>query len=590
MASDLIQAVWQPLIVLVKVCLSILHLLAEKAVKLMKQNAGLQDGGSAKRAEARQNTESFFYGINAISTSGKNSLVTYSTGSEKKQNEISGPDAAITAAPLGAKKLTSWSELFSGSHFALQRRIASPILSSHFHKTFNAQSVKTTSKLVKSPKNTDEESRDKKKFMSFLSRNERQLAPNLEDSSLAPFQEPYEENESDNVEFAAFTPHHVNLTAQQDYQATAAEPERFQSVAELDNHWRDSYFRVGAFASQQAEFDRLAASQTREGQNFHASPAIALPEQGSWQKEFDSIHEANPIHGFSLGHANRGSFSTGKTTISSRRPSKSTRFSGGSRDSMDTGVTQLSSVARSSSLHQPSEYQARKELKQFADSTAPYFLRSVASFPPTNLRQPVPRSAAAGLPHTMMGALGPMAPLPNPNLPASVTTTSSTSFRRPFRPTNMLLRHIGAIEDKPNKNSNYLGDIDHQLRLPQHLNCCLWITGIPDGVGYAEFIRTIETGAVAAVNMSAPDTNHSTQGAKVIFKKPAAVEKLFRLAREHPYFRVRGQRLNVWYNHYGREEWLGHQTRYLEIESPDILDSEYWNALFGKWCRHTVRF
>ncbi|KAM3077212.1 hypothetical protein ACMFMG_003322 [Clarireedia jacksonii] len=313
-------------------------------------------------------------------------------------------------------------------------------------------------------------------------------------------------------------------------------------------------------------------------------------EEERRQKEFNSIYEVNKICDFYHGHVNRGSTSTGNTTISSQNRSTLNFLSDGrSGDSMDTGATQLSSTTSSSSLRQCSEHQFCADSKQFAGSTISSFLRPVASFPVINLRQSVPRSAATGLPHAMMAALGPMAPLPNPNPSMPTSTNHSTSRRRPFRPTKMLLRHIGAIEDKPNKSSNYLGDVDNnQLKLPQHLNCCLWITRIPAGVEYVEFIRTIETGAIAAVNMSAADINHPTQGAKVIFKRPAAAGKLFQLARQHPYVRVRGQRLNIWYNHYGREEWLGHQTRYLEIESPDILSPEYWNALFGKWCRHIL--
>jgi hypothetical protein len=528
--------------------------------------------------------------MNAMSAIGENSPATSSSGSEEKRFETSRPDATVRTIFQGAKTHSRWTAMFSrrsDSPSGLPHRIASPTLLPNFYKSNG--SIKITSKLAKSPRNTGEESRDRKKFRSFLSRTEHQLAPALEQSSFILFQEPYEETQRSGVEVSAFTPLQVTLTAQQDYQPTLGEPGRFRSVSDLDKHWRDSYFGIGAFASQQAEFDSLASSQPLEGRNFHGGSVNALPGQESRQRVFDAIHEVNPMRGSQFDHAHRGSVSTDNTTISSQRPSTSTWFSGsGSRDSMDTSATRISSETSFSSLREPSNYKSQEELQQFTESTVSFSMPPGVSVPPMNLRQPVPRSATSGLPHAMMAGLGPMAPLPNPNPLIPVTAAASTSFRRPFRPTNMLLRHIGAIEDKPNKNSNYLGDVDHQLKLPQHLNCCMWITGIPTGVEYAEFIRTIETGAVAAVNMSAPDTNHSTQGAKVIFKKPAAAEKLFRLARQHPYVRVRGQRLNVWYNHYGREEWLGHQTRYLEIESPDILDPEYWNALFGKWCRHTL--
>ncbi|KAF7926102.1 uncharacterized protein EAE97_010402 [Botrytis byssoidea] len=159
-----------------------------------------------------------------------------------------------------------------------------------------------------------------------------------------------------------------------------------------------------------------------------------------------------------------------------------------------------------------------------------------------------------------------------------------------FRPTNMLLREQGMIPDNSHHDTNYEGDENHPdlLDLPEHINCCMWIINIPEEIGYAEFMRILDCGAVAALSMVEPQNGHRTQAAKATFKTNAAGTELYRRARTKGGLRIRGRKIKVWYNDYGAYEWTGPETRFLEIEAPQILDEAFWHGYFGNWCKYTI--
>ncbi|TGO10942.1 hypothetical protein BTUL_0121g00150 [Botrytis tulipae] len=159
-----------------------------------------------------------------------------------------------------------------------------------------------------------------------------------------------------------------------------------------------------------------------------------------------------------------------------------------------------------------------------------------------------------------------------------------------FRPTNMLLREQGMIPDNSRHDTNYEGDENHPdlLDLPEHINCCMWIINIPEEIGYAEFMQILDCGAVAALSMVEPQNGHRTQAAKATFKTNAAGTELYRRARIKGGLRIRGRKIKVWYNDYGAFEWTGPETRFLEIEAPQILDEAFWHGYFGSWCKYTI--
>ncbi|TGO64786.1 hypothetical protein BOTNAR_0084g00170 [Botryotinia narcissicola] len=159
-----------------------------------------------------------------------------------------------------------------------------------------------------------------------------------------------------------------------------------------------------------------------------------------------------------------------------------------------------------------------------------------------------------------------------------------------FRPTNMLLREQGMIPDNSRHDTNYEGDENHPdlLDFSEHINCCMWIINILEEVGYVEFMRILDCGAVSALSMVEPQNGHRTQAAKVTFKTNAAGTELYRRARTKGGLRIRGRKIKVWYNDYGAYEWTGPETRFLEIEAPQILDEVFWHGYFGNWCKYTI--
>ncbi|TGO21013.1 hypothetical protein BPAE_0248g00070 [Botrytis paeoniae] len=159
-----------------------------------------------------------------------------------------------------------------------------------------------------------------------------------------------------------------------------------------------------------------------------------------------------------------------------------------------------------------------------------------------------------------------------------------------FRPTNMLLREQGMIPDTSRQDTNYEGDENHPdlLDLPEHINCCMWIIKIPEEVRYAEFMQILDCGSVAALSMIRPQNGHTTQAAKATFKNNAGGAELYRRARKKGGLRIRGRKIKVWYNDYGAYEWKGPETRFLEIEAPNLLDEAFWHGYFGSWCKYII--
>ncbi|KAF5875707.1 uncharacterized protein Bfra_011470 [Botrytis fragariae] len=173
---------------------------------------------------------------------------------------------------------------------------------------------------------------------------------------------------------------------------------------------------------------------------------------------------------------------------------------------------------------------------------------------------------------------------------AQVAIPDLSHLVKKFRPTNMLLREQGMIPDTSRQDTNYEGDENHPdlLDLPEHINCCMWIINIPEEIGYAEFMQILDCGAVAALSMVRPQNGHTTQAAKATFKTNAGGAELYRRARNKGGLRIRGRKIKVWYNDYGAYEWKGPETRFLEIEAPQLLDEAFWHGYFGSWCKYII--
>jgi hypothetical protein len=157
----------------------------------------------------------------------------------------------------------------------------------------------------------------------------------------------------------------------------------------------------------------------------------------------------------------------------------------------------------------------------------------------------------------------------------------------------MLLRKNGIIlaQEKGKDGTNYRGDIlsnsfkSQSRNLVDHLNCALWITGIPPSVTISEIFDIIRCGTVFALHLSPPNDDHPKSAAKLVFMTPESAERFMVQAKSQEGCYLGGFRVFVKYNRDGYLRRTSTETRVLRIEGPrDKMSWGFWERYFEQVC------
>jgi hypothetical protein len=173
------------------------------------------------------------------------------------------------------------------------------------------------------------------------------------------------------------------------------------------------------------------------------------------------------------------------------------------------------------------------------------------------------------------------------------STPGGVGIKSVFRPSTMLLEKQGILpaREEDRSGTKYLGDkssnsFRSQIRdLADHLNCSLWITGIPVSVTISEIFNFIRCGAVFALHLSPPNNDHPKIAAKLVFMTPDSAGRFMEQAKSEAGCRLGGFRVFVGYNRDGYLRRAGTETRVLWIEGPrDTMNWGFWETYFEQAC------
>jgi hypothetical protein len=92
----------------------------------------------------------------------------------------------------------------------------------------------------------------------------------------------------------------------------------------------------------------------------------------------------------------------------------------------------------------------------------------------------------------------------------------------------MVLEEKGIISPS-RRNSTRLGDRSKGFKgngskMPDYMNCALWLTNLPPGTTEADLVKEIQTGAVCSVHIRPPKDGHDTAAATIVFMKPSGAQ------------------------------------------------------------------
>jgi hypothetical protein len=215
------------------------------------------------------------------------------------------------------------------------------------------------------------------------------------------------------------------------------------------------------------------------------------------------------------------------------------------------------------------------------------------------LRQPFPPGNKPNFSSDRIGRLHLSIPSSGDRQSASSSCSSDESahghvgIRTVFRPSTMLLEKQGILpaREEDRSGTRYLGDkssnsFRSQIRdLADHLNCSLWITGIPVSVTISEIFNFIRCGAVFALHLSSPNNGHLKIAAKLVFMTPDSAERFIEQAKSEVGCCFGGFRVFVGYNRDGYLRRAGTETRVLRIEGPrDTMNWGFWERYFQQAC------
>lgn len=185
-----------------------------------------------------------------------------------------------------------------------------------------------------------------------------------------------------------------------------------------------------------------------------------------------------------------------------------------------------------------------------------------------------------------------------------------------LKPSNMLQREQGILPpltEGPNGNDGPLTKTREEEEVPNEENCSLvcknplldpnlcvrvqvfskeiyanflqWIKNIAPTMTPRLFFQMIRCGAVYALHIYPPTGQHTTQAAKLIFKRPSSAAAFLQQANTAAGMRPHGRRLKVNYNRNGVREYVGSKTRVIRILGPSReMLFPVWDAYFRGLC------
>lgn len=191
----------------------------------------------------------------------------------------------------------------------------------------------------------------------------------------------------------------------------------------------------------------------------------------------------------------------------------------------------------------------------------------------------------------------PFPPQTQPSSTYVIPANQTAGHSRVYRSSNMLMQNRGLAQRNQSRlatGTNYRGDIYSSSflscvpGLPDHLNCVLWIQGIPSGA-YNTFFDIIEEGPVWALTFNPPDERHDTWAARLVFLTTEAARAFWLRGNCGRQLWYRGNRLKVDYNRIGCRRRETSETRVLHIDGPaHLLTWTYMKTLFDDACEYNL--
>jgi hypothetical protein len=165
---------------------------------------------------------------------------------------------------------------------------------------------------------------------------------------------------------------------------------------------------------------------------------------------------------------------------------------------------------------------------------------------------------------------------------------SSIATPRPskdFRPSHMALEKSGAVAP-PARDDKYLGHKTKQERgrLPDSLNCKLWLSGLHPATTVEELFSVIHTGAVYSLNLTPAQKGYPTAAASLSFMKKTGTERFLEQVNSPNGIWLRGMRIKAGYNRHGEAQQSNlRRSRVLLIRGPaQVMTRELWMEAFNR--------
>ena len=203
----------------------------------------------------------------------------------------------------------------------------------------------------------------------------------------------------------------------------------------------------------------------------------------------------------------------------------------------------------------------------------------------------------------------------DPNTPIPPVSASSKTYQPMAAISNQFPRvpGTGVPTSGTAFSPNYQGEHtvrNASARIPDELNCSLWITNLPGDVSYTSLLANIRGfGRIYATVINPPDGKHETSAAKVVFFERTAAQKFFVHANRTT-FRVGGRPGRVSWNRIKSCESAESADKsrvLLFYGTPSVCNREYIVEFFAskfkfdidgifvrnrtdEWCRLEVRF
>ncbi|KAE9363656.1 hypothetical protein N431DRAFT_422586 [Stipitochalara longipes BDJ] len=155
----------------------------------------------------------------------------------------------------------------------------------------------------------------------------------------------------------------------------------------------------------------------------------------------------------------------------------------------------------------------------------------------------------------------------------------------------MALEKSGAVAP-PARDSKYLGHKfkEERGRVPDSLNCALWLSGLNPSTTVEELFSIIETGAVYALNLTPAQDGYPTAAASLCFMTKSGAERFLGQVTSSNGIWLRGTRIKAGYNRHGQvQQSYQHRSRVLLIRGPaHIMTRELWKTFFSKCIQYQL--